>query len=225
MCAPTHRVQALPAALLLLLLCACGAAAEVITPDAALTPGCVSSTSSPTTDFFPAKLSFAGDTQARAEVSTRGDLRARARAGAFFSVLACACVLTLSPPPVAVSCARRPAQVSVAQYFTVTYHGYYKYVRDLRASPDRVYVLYQVRQCFRIPAAAHADAAPMAPPRGAPSGAPCAPHGARTARALGLLSRAAPPGALGARVRLPRAHATLELAPAAACTHMHAVCA
>lgn len=35
------------------------------------------------------------------------------------------------------------AQVSVAQYFTVTYHGYYKFVRDLRGDTPRAYVLYQ----------------------------------------------------------------------------------
>jgi hypothetical protein len=62
----TRGMAALPAALLLLLACARGAVAEVITPNAALTPGCASASSAPSTDFFPAKLSFAGDTEARA---------------------------------------------------------------------------------------------------------------------------------------------------------------
>ena len=94
----------------------------------------------------------------------------------------------------------RAPQVSVAQYFTVTYHGYYKYVRDLRASPDRVYVLYQVRTALPLSllppcvlAAAHADAAPMAPPPAARHGRAmrAAPHAHGTCAAHAHARRAA----------------------------------
>lgn len=36
-------------------------------------------------------------------------------------------------------------QVTAAQLFTVTYANTYKYVQDLRTSPPKTYVLYQVR--------------------------------------------------------------------------------
>lgn len=50
----------------------------------------------------------------------------------------------------------------MAQYFTVSYNGYYKYVRDLRTTPQKVYVLYQVRARLRCPAAVGLL---LAPPR------------------------------------------------------------
>lgn len=37
------------------------------------------------------------------------------------------------------------ASATVAQYFSVSYRGSYKYVRDLRGPTYKVYVLYQAR--------------------------------------------------------------------------------
>ncbi len=134
---PLHWRSALVAACVL---CCAARVAAIDAGGGALTPPGCYTPSAAAADYFPDKLQFAVDTTVRPGACVQAALhrwgaeraqpwRKRAKAAGLDTCVRSAWRL----------------QVNVAQYFSVEYAGYYKYVRDLRGPELKTYILYQAR--------------------------------------------------------------------------------